>query len=146
MHLLGLFDKLLAEVGVCHIDEGFGLLPGGQTLEVDAAVFSAEVMQIGAGIGDDAAVFQRGTDAALKLTGLLIKEGRGQADEALATLGKVCAQHEVQLAACTGNVLDAGALRIHLVLSHSMVFLLLFPFKTPSFLSFMHVFIFSLYF
>ena len=74
MHLLGLFDKLLAEVGVCHIDEGFGLLPGGQTLEVDAAVFSAEVMQIGAGIGDDAAVFQRGTDAALELTGLLMLE------------------------------------------------------------------------
>ena len=71
-------------------------------------------MQIGAGIGDDAAVFQRGTDAALELTGLLIKEGRRQADEALATLGKVCAQYEVQLAACTGNVLDAGALRIHL--------------------------------
>ena len=44
VHLLGLFDKLLAEVGVCHIDEGFGLLPGGQTLEVDAAVFGAEVM------------------------------------------------------------------------------------------------------
>ena len=74
MHLLGLFDKLLAEVGVCHIDEGFGLLPSGQTLEVDAAVFGAEVMQIGAGIGDDAAGLQRGADAALDLAGLLIED------------------------------------------------------------------------
>lgn len=108
------FDKLLAEVGVCHIDEGFGSSPGGQTLEVDAAVFSAEVMQIGAGIGDDAAVFQRGTDAALELTGLLIKEGRRQADEALATLGKVCATRSPAGRLHLRNVLDAGALRIHL--------------------------------
>ena len=114
MHLLGLFDKLLAEVGVCHIDEGFGLLPGGQTLEVDAAVFGAEVMQIGAGIGDDAAVFQRGTDAALELTGLLIKEGRGQADKALAALGKVCAQNEIQLSAGAADVLDPCGFGIYL--------------------------------
>ena len=83
MHLLGLFDKLLAEVGVCHIDEGFGLLPGGQTLEVDAAVFSAEVMQIGAGIGDDAAVFQRGTDAALAILSV----------SAIMTTARNCSMH-----------------------------------------------------
>ena len=34
-------------------------------------------MDVGTGIGDDAAVFQSGTDAALQLAGLLIKEGRG---------------------------------------------------------------------
>ena len=71
-------------------------------------------MDVGTGIGDDAAVFQSGTDAALQLAGLLIKEGRGQADKALAALGKVCAQNEVQLTAGTGDVLEACSLGVHL--------------------------------
>jgi hypothetical protein len=38
-----------------------GLFPGGQALEVDAAVFRAQIMDVGARVGHDAAVRQRGT-------------------------------------------------------------------------------------
>ena len=91
---------------MCYADQSFSLFPGGQALQVHAAVLGAQVVDVGTGIGDDAAVFQSGTDAALQLAGLLIKEGRGQADKALAALGKVCAQNEVQLTAGTGDVLE----------------------------------------
>ena len=79
---------------MCHIDEGFGLLPGGQTLEVDAAVFGAEVMQIGAGIGDDGAFRQGGPDPGVQRA-VLGPVGGGQADKALAPLGQVGAQDKV---------------------------------------------------
>ena len=69
---------------MCYADQSFGLFPGGQALQVHAAVLGAQVVDVGTGIGDDAAVFQSGTDAAFQLAGLLIKEGRGQADKALA--------------------------------------------------------------
>ena len=98
---------------MCYIDEGFGLLPGGQTLEVDAAVFGAEVMQIGAGIGDDAAVFQRGTDAALELTGLLIKKVEDRQRKLLPPW-KGMRPARSPAGRLHRNVLDAGALRIHL--------------------------------
>ena len=59
---------------------------------------------------------QRGTDAAFVLAGLFVKEGGGQADEALATLGKIGTQHKVQLAACTGNGTGAAAFGVHLAI------------------------------
>lgn len=50
---------------------------------------------------------QRGNDAALDRA-VLARDGRGHADEALAALGKICTHGEVKLAACAGDVLDAG--------------------------------------
>ena len=114
MQLVCLPDQLLPEVRVCHADQSLCLLPAGETLQVHAAVLGAQVVDIGAGVGDDAAVFQSGTDAALHLAGLLIKEGGGQADKALAALGQVGAQNKVQLTTCAGDVLDAGTFGVHL--------------------------------
>ena len=82
---------------MCNADQCFGLFPAGQALQVHTAVLGAQIVDIGTGIGDDAAGLQRGADAAFDLAGLLIHKGRGQADEALAAVGKVCAQNEVQL-------------------------------------------------
>ena len=114
MQFFGFGDQLVPEIGVCHADQCFCLFPAGQSLQVHTAVLGAQVVHVCAGVGDDAAVFQGGTDAALQLAGLFIHKGRGQADEALAAVGKVCAQNKVQLTTCTGNVLDACALRVHL--------------------------------
>ena len=70
-------------------------------------------MDGGAGVGDDGAAGQGGDDAAPELAVLLL-HGGGQADEALAPLGQVGPQDEVQLAAGAGDVLEPGALRVHL--------------------------------
>ena len=67
-------------------------------------------MNVGAGIGHDGAVGQGGANAALQLAGLFVHEGGRAADEALAALGQVGTQYEVQLAACTADVLHTGAL------------------------------------
>ena len=114
MQLFSLADQLLTEVRVCHADQSLGRFPRGQAVQVHAAILGAQIVHVGAGVGNDAAILQRGTDAAFQLAGLFIKEGGGQADKALAALRKVGTQHKVQLAACTGNVLDTGTLGVHL--------------------------------
>ena len=35
VHLFGVGDQLVTEVGVCHGDDSLRLLPGGQALQVD---------------------------------------------------------------------------------------------------------------
>ena len=99
---------------MCHADQCLGLLPGAQALQVHHAVLGHEIVHIGAGVGHDAAVCQGGADAALQLAGLFIHKAGAHADKALAAVAQVSAQHKVQLAACTGNVLDACALSVHL--------------------------------
>ena len=99
-----------------NVDQGFGTLPGGQALQAGNAVLGHQIIGVGAGIGHNTAGVQRGTDAAFVLAGLFVKEGGGQADEALATLGKIGTQHKVQLAACTGNGTGAAAFGVHLAI------------------------------
>ena len=94
--LLSGLDQLLAEVGVGDGDQRLGTLPGGQALQVYAAVFGDHIHGVDAGIGNDAALGQGGTDAG-RQGAVLLLEGRGQADEALAAVGKVCAQNKVHL-------------------------------------------------
>mgnify|MGYP003258253550 CR=1 FL=1 len=113
VHLVSLLDQLVAELGVRDGDESLGTLPGGQTLEADLAVLGGHVVNVRASIGDDGAVVQGGQDARLQVA-LLVGEGRGTADEALAALGQVSAQDEVELTACTADLLDAGGLGVDL--------------------------------
>ena len=70
MQFFGLADQLLAEIRVCHADQSLSLFPGGQTLQVHAAVLGAQVVHVGTGVGNNAAVLQRRTDAALQLAGI----------------------------------------------------------------------------
>lgn len=64
----------------------FGLFPRGEALEVYTAVLGAQVVHVGAGVGNDAAVCESGSNTALKLAGFLVHKGGGKADEALAAL------------------------------------------------------------
>ena len=113
MHLLGVGDELLPEIGVGDVDELLGPLPGGQALQVDHAVLGDDVVDAGPGVGGDGAGGQGGDDAALD-GAVLAGDGGGHADEALAALGQVSAQGEVQLAAGAGDVFDAGGLGVDL--------------------------------
>ena len=72
-----------------------------RALQIDHAVLRDHIVAAGAGVGADGAGSQSGDDAALDRA-VLARDGRGHADEALAALGKVCAQNKVQLTACTG--------------------------------------------
>ena len=71
-------------------------------------------MDVGAGVGDDGAGGQGGHDAGLQLAGLLVGHGGGAADEALAALGEVGAQDEVQLAAGAGDLAVTGGFGVDL--------------------------------
>ena len=95
-------------------DNGLCLLPGGKTFKAYTAVFGNQILQVGAGIGNDGAVCQGGTDAAFQLAGSLVEEGGAHAEEALAAVGQICAEDEVKLAACAGNLLGACAFRVGL--------------------------------
>ena len=90
-------------------DQRLRTLPCSQTLEVYLAVLGDKPVRARTGIGNDRAVLERRTNTALERAVLLLKGGRA-ADEALAALGQVRAQNEVELAACAGNLLDAGGL------------------------------------
>ena len=81
--------------------------------QVYLAVFGDQVMDVGAGIRDNGARRQRGHNTAFHFAGFGGKRRRA-ADKALAALGQVCAQHEVQLAACAADVLDAGGFGVDL--------------------------------
>ena len=70
-------------------------------------------MRVGAGVGDNRTLGERRTDSALHLAALG-GEGGGQADKALAAVGQVGAQNEVELSACAADVLDACGFRIDL--------------------------------
>ena len=112
-HLLGILDQLLTEIGMGDADDLLGTLPSGQALHVDHTVLGDDVVHAGTGIGGDGAGGQGGDDAALQ-GAVLAHHGGGHTDEALAALGQVSAQSEVQLAAGTGDVLHAGRLGIDL--------------------------------
>ena len=88
-------------------------LPGGGPLQVHHAVLRHQVVDGGAGVGGDGAVGEGGDDAAFHLS-VLARHGGGQADEALAPLGQVGPQDEVQLPAGARDVLEPGALGVHL--------------------------------
>ena len=113
MHFFRLLDELFPELGMRHRNNGLGLFPGGKALQVHHAVLCHQVMDVGPGVGDDGAVGQGGQNAGLQVA-LFVLEGGGAADEALAALGKVSAQHKVQLAACAADLLRACRLGIHL--------------------------------
>ena len=98
---------------MCNRDQRLRTLPCSQTLEVYLAVLGDKPVRARTGIGNDRAVLERRTNTALERAVLLLKGGRA-ADEALAALGQIRAQNEVQLAACTGNLLDAGTFCVHL--------------------------------
>ena len=70
VHFFGFLDQVFTEVGMCYADQSFSLFPGGQALQVHAAVLGAQVVHVCAGVGDDAAVSRVGRSAALQLAGL----------------------------------------------------------------------------
>lgn len=107
VHFLRLANQLVAELRMRHGDNGLRLLPGGQALEVNHTVFRHKIVDVRAGIGDDGAVRERRQNTGLQVA-LLVCEGRGAADEALAALGKVRAEHEIELAARAADRLGSG--------------------------------------
>ena len=103
-HLLRFLNQLLAEIRMRNRDQSLRTLPCSQTLEVYLAVLGDKPVRARTGIGNDRSVLERRTNTALERAVLLLKGGRA-ADEALAALGQIRAQNEVQLATCTGNLL-----------------------------------------
>ena len=96
-----------------HGNNRLGLLPGGEALEVHAAVLRDKIVNVCTGIGDDGAVRKGGQNAGLQVP-LLVREGGGAADEALAALGEIRAEHEVKLSARAADRLRSGGLSVHL--------------------------------
>ena len=56
VHFVRLRDKLVAELRMSHGNNRLGLLPGGEALEVHAAVLRDKIVNVCTGIGDDGAV------------------------------------------------------------------------------------------
>src|SRR5699024_1217724 len=113
VHLVRLGDELVAELRMSHGNNRLGLLPGGEALEVHAAVLRDKIVNVCTGIGDDGAVRKGGQNAGLQVP-LLVREGGGAADEALAALGERRAEHEVKLSARAADRLRSGGLSVHL--------------------------------
>ena len=83
VHLLGGLDQLLPELRMCNADQCFCPLPGAESLQVHHAVFGDDIVDTGAGVGDDGAVGQGGNDPALQSAVLGGHSGR-HTDKALA--------------------------------------------------------------
>ena len=90
---VGLALKLLAEIRMGDGDEGKGALGDRLSFEVDEAIFSDDVHDVGAGSGDDIAGSEVEDDAAAGLAELLV--GGCHADEGFAALGSIGAAHEL---------------------------------------------------
>ena len=70
-------------------------------------------MRVGAGVRDGRTRMQRRQNTALQLAAVCGKGGRA-ADEALAAVGQIGAEYEVQLTACAADVLGACGLCVNL--------------------------------
>ena len=94
-------------------DQRLGTLPGRKSLQIDHSILGNNIVRAGARVGADGAGGKRGNDTAL-YAAVFAGDGGRHADEALAALGKIRAQQEIELTARAGDVFGTGGLGIDL--------------------------------
>src|SRR5450756_1135386 len=100
-------DQFIPEVRVGDRDQGLGTLPAGHALEIDHPVLGDQVVDGRAGACDHGARRRDRLDPGMHLA-LFVRVGGRQADEALASLGPIGGEHEVELTAGAADVTRAG--------------------------------------
>ena len=103
MHFFRIGNQLFAEIGMRNGDQRLGTLPGRKSLQIDHSILGNNIVRAGARVGADGAGGKRGNDTAL-YAAVFAGDGGRHADEALAALGKIRAQQEIELTARAGDV------------------------------------------